>query len=102
MKPKTYAYDIVRKFLIMNKNDFYRKCEISELTGLNYVTVHNVILKAWKLGWVVRNEIPVHDRAFQGVPCYKTQYKIKRTESWMGMTPLYHQIMQNEKKNRKN
>lgn len=100
---KMFNYELIRQFLSMHENQYFRKCEIAELTGLSYIGVHNVILKAWKLGWVTRIQTPVHNRAFEGkVECYKTQYKIKRKESWMGITPLFNQVMQNEKKNRKN
>lgn len=91
--PKLYNYEIVKRTLEINQHQFLRINEIAFLCGLSTHQVSRVIKAAWKLGWVERVEIPHHNNSFGkgAFSVLKTRYKLKRTESWSGIMPLYKQ-----------
>lgn len=95
-----YNYEIVRKTLDFNKSRYMRIIEISQLSGLKYNQVERVIKMAWKLGWVSRIETKINNDNAWGkgkfISC-RTQYKLKRVDTWTGIDVLYKQIIENEK-----
>lgn len=99
---RLHNYEIVKNTLEVNKDRYLRKAEISVLTNLKQEQVSRIIKAAWKIGWVSRLETPIHDNCFgQGkFPSIKTAYKIKRTDSWAGLMPLYNKTLTEERKNR--
>ncbi len=90
-QPKLYNYEIVKRTLEANQHQFLRINEIAFLSGLSREQTRRVIQAAWKIGWVERTEVPIHNNSFgEGkFPVLRTQYKIKRLESWSGIMPLY-------------
>lgn len=96
---KIPIYDLIHKTMLMHKDQYLKKSEIAQLTGLQPEQVSRVIRAAYKLGWVERIARTLNENAFgEGkFSAMRTAYKITRTESWMGLMPLYHQVLENEK-----
>lgn len=97
---RVFNYEIVRNCLLSEER-FWRISEIAKHSGLEYNQVQKVIAEAWKIGWVSRIERFDKNNNAWGKGKFKaiaTAYKIKRKESWMGLTPLYKQIMQEQKR----
>lgn len=99
---RLHNYEIVKRTMEFNKDTFLRKAEIAQLSGLGVEQVSTIIKAAWKLGWVTRIETPIHNNCFGegNLPVIRTLYKIKRTESWSGLMPLYHQVLKKDREER--
>ncbi|MCA9459440.1 MAG: hypothetical protein KC550_02730 [Nanoarchaeota archaeon] len=101
---KIRVYDLVKNVLMMNKDQYLKVSEIAFLGGLNYEQVERIIKIVYKIGWVERISYPFHNNAFgKGMPSLRTAYKIKRTESWIGLRKLYDEVLrqQNATRNKK-
>lgn len=98
---RSYNYERVRQAMLLYPHEYLSKKRIAEITGLDKEQVSIVIRAAWRLGWVSRIEQTLNANAFgEGkYPTKRTQYKIKRTESWMGIIPLYLRTLKNGKGN---
>ena len=96
---KVPNYEIIRLTMLRFKDDFLSKSKIAKLCGLTQQQVSLIIKAGWKLGWVSRVERKLNDNAF-GLGKFssiKTQYKIKKLDSWIGILPLYKEVLENEK-----
>jgi len=98
--PRLHNYEIVKRTMEIYKDRFMRKTEVSQLCGLTVEQVSRIIKAAWKLGWVSRIETKINNNNAWGqgkYPALRTSYKIKRTDTWSGLMPLYHQTLKKEK-----
>jgi predicted transcriptional regulator len=97
---KVPNYEIVRLTMQSFKEEFLSKSKIANQSGLTQSQVSLIIKCAWKLGWVSRIERKLNDNAFgkKKFSSIKTQYKIKKLDSWMGLIPLYREVLENERK----
>ena len=100
--PRLHNYEIVKRTMEFYSDRYLRKAEIAQLAGLQFEQASRIIKAAWKLGWLTRIETPIHNNCFgKGkLPVIKTIYKIKRTESWSGLMPLYHQVLKKDREER--
>lgn len=96
-----YNYEIVKRTMDFYKDRYMRITEISQLSGLTYHQVERIMKMAWKLGWVSRIETKHNNDNAWGngefTSC-RTQYKIKRLDTWTGIDVLYKQIIREQKK----
>lgn len=99
---RLHNYEIVKRTMEFYKDRYLRKAEVSQLCGLQVEQVSRIIKAAWKLGWVSRIETPIHNNCFgKGkLSVIRTTYKIKRTESWSGLMPLYNQVLKKDREKR--
>lgn len=101
--PRLHNYEIVKNTMEVYKDRFLRKAEISQLCGLTVEQVSRIIKAAWRLGWVIRIETKLNNDNAWGQGKYsalRTSYKIKRIESWSGLMPLYHQVLDKNREKR--
>lgn len=98
---KLHNYEIVKRTMEFYNKTYLRKAEIAQLCGLTVEQVSRIIKAAWKLGWVTRIETKINnDNAFGGgeFSAIRTSYKIKRTDTWSGLIPLYKQVLARDRK----
>ena len=98
---RLYNYEIVKRTMEVYKDTYLRKAEIAALCRLEIEQVSRIIKAAWKLGWVTRIETKVNnDNAFgEGeFSAIRTAYKIKRTDTWSGLMPLYKEVLSRDRK----
>lgn len=99
---KLHNYEIVKRTMEVYKDRYLRKVEIADLCKLSVSQVSRIIKAAWRLGWVSRIEVPIHNNCFgEGkLQVIRTTYKIKRIESWSGLMPLYNQVLDKDREKR--
>ena len=98
--PKLHNYELVKNTMLNYNESFLRKIEIAQLCGLEVEQVSRIIKAAWKLGWVSRIETKINNNNAWGqgkYPALRTSYKIKRTDTWSGLMPLYRETLEKEK-----
>jgi hypothetical protein len=81
--------------MLMHEGNFLSIKELSNISGLSYEQVKLIISRAWLSGFVWRYENLRHENGFnKGMKVYKTKYKIKKTDSWIGLHERYKIAME--------